>query len=176
MHEVPDGIVTGQVLAPGGDARAVPSTLVLGEPRDYTGQHLWGVLYTGNMAGPRDAILELGGFDERIKPSAEDCDFCYRWLRSGRPLRHVPELVVWHRDWRTPEQLIALHRNYQRGQGVFYAKHLRAGDRRVARFVAADLRAWARSLVRRSPRWTDPRREAVPALLGGLLDGWRTFR
>ena len=178
LAAAPDAIVTGQVLPGRGDPRAVPSTIAFDRVSDFTGQREWGVLYTGNMAGPRDALLAIGGFDERVRPSAEDCDVCYRWLRSGRRLLRDPGLVVWHRDWRSPEQLVALHRDYQRGLGVFYAKHLRAGDRHFAAVVATDLYQWARSLAAAAlgrPRWADHRRETVPSLLQGLWRGWRTF-
>jgi GT2 family glycosyltransferase len=39
--------------------------------------------------------------------AAEDNDFRYRWLTSGRKVRYEPEMVVWHSDWRTPEELRA---------------------------------------------------------------------
>ena len=77
----------------------------------------------------RGAVLE-GGFDELFGPAeaAEDNEFCYRWLRSGGSLRYEPSLVVWHHDWRSPRELERLYVRYARGQGFFYAKHLRRGD------------------------------------------------
>lgn len=181
MLEDPEGIITGQVLpAPGGDPRAVPSTLFLAEPREYTGRLLHGALWGGNMACPRDSVLDIGGFDEAIRPSAEDCDFCYRWLRAGRRLRHVADLVVWHHDWRTPDALVQHYVGYYHGLGMFYAKHLRGGDLRMLRFLAGDCYNAFRSLVsrlfRRVPRWADPRRGAFEGLPRGLRDGWRQFR
>ena len=52
MLERPEGIVTGQVRPAGDDPRAVPSTIVMEEPRDFTGQVHDGVLYSGNMVCP----------------------------------------------------------------------------------------------------------------------------
>ena len=180
MAAVPGGIVTGQVLPGGSDPGRIPSVHVLDVPRDYTGELHCGVLYTGNMACSRDAVLALGGFDERVTPAAEDCDFCYRWLRRGGTLRHVPDLVVWHHDWREPRELETLYVDYYRGQGIFYAKHLRAGDRAVVRFMLNDAISALRAgvggaLLRRRPRWADPRRGIARGLPRGLRDGWRVF-
>jgi GT2 family glycosyltransferase len=178
MEEDPAGIVTGRVL-PVGDAKLVPSISTLAETRDYTGQRLCHVLYAGNMVCPRELSLEAGGFDPRIVPSAEDCDLCYRWLRDGRTLRHLPELVVWHHDWRTPDELTRLYIRYHRGLGRFYAKHLHAGDLRMLRFAAHDLYAASRgvaaSLLLGRPGWADPRRGVLRGLVPGLWQGWREF-
>jgi GT2 family glycosyltransferase len=179
MREVPDGIVCGRVLPPPGqDPRLIPSTIQLDSPREYTGQLIAGVLYAGNMACPRDEVVALGGFDERSVPSAEDCDFCYRWLRSGGRLRHHPDLVVWHHAWRTPAQLERLYVDYYRGNGVFYAKHLAARDRGVLGLLLRDCYSGVRGLVgalRGVERWTDPRRGALTGLPRGLREGWQLF-
>ena len=177
LAAAPEAIVCGQVLpAPGGDPRAVPSTIELTEPRDYTGQLRCDVLYAGNMACSREGILAIGAFDERIVPAAEDCDLCYRWLGAGRTLRHVPDLVVWHRDWRTPAELERHYVGYGHGQGMFYGKHLRAGDPRVLRFLARDVYAGARALaaaaIRRVPRWADRRRGVMRGIPRGMWDGF----
>jgi GT2 family glycosyltransferase len=177
----PDAIICGQVLpAEGADPRTIPSTLELAVARDYTGEIRGDVLYAGNMACSRNLLLAFGAFDERIVPAAEDCDLCYRWLRSGRRLRHVPELVVWHRDWRTCEQLERHYVGYGHGQGMFYGKHLAAGDLRVLRFLSRDLYAGVRALgaaaLRGVPAWADRRRGVLRGLPRGLRDGVRLGR
>jgi GT2 family glycosyltransferase len=173
----PETIVTGRVL-PVGDAIAVPSLVGSGTPSDYTGSVHFDVLFGCNMACSRTRFLELGGFDERMK-LAEDNDFCYRWLRAGRRLHYDPSLLIWHHAWRTPEELERHFRGYARGQGIFYAKHLRAGDLRVARFVARDIRratrALAARLVRGRPEWPDARLALPRGLTQGFIDGWRQF-
>jgi GT2 family glycosyltransferase len=179
MNEDPSGIISGQVLPGGDDPRAVPSTLVMDEPRDYTGEIHFGPLFGCNMGCPRDAVLEMGGFDELIYPGAEDCDFCYRWLSAGRPLRHVPEFVIWHLDWRGPDELSRLYVDYARSRGMFYAKHLLAGDRRMLRYLAGDYIAGFRGLyrgwIRGVPRWADESRGVFAGVPRGLWSGWRTF-
>lgn len=173
-------IVTGRVL-PVGDPRAVPSTIDDPIARDYTGDARGGLLFPNNMAVNRSLVLEDGGFDERFGPgeAAEDNEFCYRWLRAGRRLMYEPQLTVWHDDWRSPEDLEKLYARYARGEGFFYAKHLRQGDLRVLRFIARDLvwalRSLASAVVKRRPRWTDHRRATLRWLPGGFVHGWRVY-
>jgi GT2 family glycosyltransferase len=170
-------IVTGRVL-PVGEAVAVPSLVGSDQPCDYTGGIHYDVLFGCNMACSRSRFLDLGGFDERVK-LAEDNDFCYRWLRAGHRLQYDPSMLIWHHAWRTPEQLATHFRGYARGQGIFYAKHLRRGDLAVLRFVAHDLRRAARAvaarLVRGRPEWPDARLSLPLGVARGLAEGWREF-
>ncbi len=180
MAELPSGIVTGRVL-PAGDRAGVPSVKDDPRPHDFTGEAHGGALFPNNMALPRTPVLAVDGFDERFGPAeaAEDNEFCYRWLRSGGSLRYRPELVVWHHDWRTPAELEQLYVAYARGQGFFYAKHLRAGDTRMLRYLARDAwwaaRGLAAAALKRRPRWTDPRRGILRGLPRGFRDGWRAY-
>ena len=181
MGEDPDRIVTGRVI-PVGDARLVPSTIEHAERRDYTGELRGGLLFPNNMALARSAVLALdGGFDERFGPeeAAEDNEFCYRWLKAGKTLLYEPSLTVFHHDWRTPPELERLYLRYARGEGFFYAKHLRRGDLRMLRFIARDLwwslRGLAAAALKKRERWTDPRRAILPQMPRGLRDGWRVF-
>jgi len=173
-------IVTGRVL-PVGDPVAVPSTIDDPEPHEFTGRPRTGALFPNNVALPRTMALALGGFDERFGPTefAEDNEFCYRWLKAGHRLLYDPALTVWHHDWRTPEQLERLYVTYARGEGFLYAKHLRQRDLRILRFIARDLywalRANASAVVKRRPRWTDPRRATLRGLPAGFLLGWRVY-
>ena len=179
-REHPGAIVTGRVR-PVGDPRAVPSTKDDPVPRDLSAERRGGVLFPNNMALPCAAVLELGGFDERFGPeeAAEDNEFCYRWLKAGNVLRYDPALVVHHYDWRTPEELLRLYVRYARGEGFFYAKHLRRGDLRMLRFLARDtawgLRSLVSAVVKRREAWTDSRRGLLRGLPGGFLHGWRVY-
>lgn len=178
--EHPGAILTGRVLAPDGSPY-VPSTKDDPEPHDYTGQVTSGVLYPANMVADRSRLVAIGGFDERqTMRVAEDNDLCYRWLVAGHPFRYEPALVVLHHDWRSPDEIVRTHVAYARAQGAFYAKHLRAGDRRILALLRWDLRhgvqAVARGMLRKAPRWQDPYREMVGSLLYGLFSGWREDR
>lgn len=176
----PGAIVTGRVL-PVGDPRAVPSTKEDLLPVDLSGERRGGWLFGNNMVLPRAAVLALGGFDERFGPeeAAEDNEFCYRWLKAGRSLRYEPSLVVEHHDWRSAEELEQLYVRYARGEGFFYAKHLRRGDLRMLRFVARDvawgLRGLASGLITGRESWTDSRRGVFKGMPGGLAAGWRVY-
>jgi GT2 family glycosyltransferase len=175
-----DVIVTGRVLAVG-DPLAVPSFKDDPTPHDFTGTVHGGALFPNNMACRRAAVLAAGGFDERFGPAeaAEDNEFCYRWLRGGHELRYEPALIVEHHEWRSPGELQQLYARYGRGQGFFYAKHLRRGDPTMLRYLLRDVYWVARSLaaaaVGRHAAWADPRRGLARGLPGGLLHGWRTF-
>jgi GT2 family glycosyltransferase len=173
----PGVIVTGRVR-PAGDPDVVPSTIDEAEPREHVGRPGF-FLYTQCMALQRDEVLEFGGFDGRIRPSAEDNDLSYRWLRAGRTIRYAPDFVVWHHDWRTPEQLARLYVGYGVGQGMVYAKHLRRRDPAVARFVLRDAYAIARGVVDRVVRGRRPygdwRLGLARGLPVGLARGWRVF-
>jgi GT2 family glycosyltransferase len=173
-------IVTGRVL-PVGDPRAVPSTKDDPLPKDLTAERRGGWLFPNDVVLPRDAVLAIGAFDERFGPeeAAEDNEFCYRWLKGGGGLVYEPELVVEHHDWRSQNELERLYVRYARGEGFFYAKHLRAGDLRMLRFIARDL-VWAArgalsGVVKRRPGWTDHRRGILRGMPGGLRDGWRVY-
>lgn len=169
-------IVTGRVR-PHGDPEVVPSTIDDPVPYEHVGKPGF-VLYTQCMAVRRSHVLEFGGFDGRIRPSAEDNDLSYRWLRAGRAIRYEPDFVVWHHDWRTREQLEHLYVGYGIGQGMLYGKHLRRGDIAIARFVLRDVYAGCRGvasrIVRGRPTNADWRMGHLRGLPIGLVRGWRT--
>jgi GT2 family glycosyltransferase len=177
LAERPGGIATGQVL-PAGDAANVPSLNPLDRRHDHTGSVDCWALFAANMVTSRSALLDIGAFDERVVPTAEDNDLCYRWLRAGRSLQSVPGLRVWHHDWRTPAQMRELHLGYGRGEGVFFAKHLRAGDLTVLRFLARELWWLVREAGRAARAGGRPpglARATLRGLAVGLGSGWRRF-
>jgi glycosyltransferase involved in cell wall biosynthesis len=171
----PDAIVTGRVR-PRGDPSVVPSTIDDVNAHEYSGATAF-VLYTQCMALHRSAVLGFGGFDGRIRPSAEDNDLSYRWLRAGRRVRYEPDFVAWHEDWRTREQLEVLYVNYGVGQGMVYGKHLRRGDLAVVRYLADALYGASRAALARvvlgRRNQPDPRLGLLRGLPEGLLRGWR---
>jgi GT2 family glycosyltransferase len=158
----------------------VPSTIEDPTPREHVGRGQVEVLYGGNMACTRFAVLGIGGFDEQLTTSAEDNDLGYRWLRAGGRIRYDPEMIVWHHDWRTPEQLERLYARYAHGQGAFYAKHLRQGDARILRFLLRDLLYVVRSQLT-ALRHAAIRPDAwalgiVRGMPSGLAEGWRAAK
>ncbi len=177
------GLVTGRVLPGGGGTvgggpGGVPSTKDDPFPHEFTGELSSGALYPPCMAMDRREAISLGGFDERL-PTAVDNDFAYRWLRSGRRMRYEPDMVVWHNDWRDPTQLKGLYISYARGQGQFYAKHLRTGDLNMLRFIGRDAVDVCIGLAQLASKgaagWSNYRRGLLLGLLPGMAEGWRIF-
>jgi GT2 family glycosyltransferase len=171
-------IVTGRVR-PHGDPEVVPSTIDDPVRREHAGRPGF-VLFTQCVSLTRTDVLEFGGFDGRIRPSAEDNDLSYRWLRAGRRIHYEPDFVVWHHDWRTREQLERLYVNYGIGQGMVYGKHLRRGDLVIARYLLSDVysisRGVAARLIRGAQDPADPRLGLLRGLPIGLARGWRADR
>jgi GT2 family glycosyltransferase len=144
--------VCGQVRATEADSqdRFAPSLKLDQRRVVYAGRIGADVLYSNNAALPRDAVLACGGFDVRfgpgsIFPTAEDNDLGFRLLEAGYRIVYVPEVVVYHRAWRTRADYIPLLWNYGRGQGAFYAKHASVRDGYM-------LRRFARQAVRHAVR------------------------
>jgi GT2 family glycosyltransferase len=170
----PELLATGRVM-PDGDGDRVPSCKTSEEAREYRNELEVSLLFPANMVAHRAELLALGGFDEAFARAAEDGDLCFRWLRSGRTLRYEPCMTVWHRDWRSADELHALNVRYAFDQGRMYAKHLWRRDWAIAPFVARDGRE-AMGLMRdrlrgRPVAAADWRRGLVRGLPAGLAVG-----
>jgi GT2 family glycosyltransferase len=170
----PDLLATGRVM-PDGDTDRVPSCKTSEEAREYRGEPEVSLLFPANMVVDRSELLALGGFDEAFAKAAEDGDLCFRWLRSGRTLRYEPAMTVWHRDWRTRDELLALNVRYAFDQGRMYGKHLWQRDWAIAPFVARDAREalplLRARLLRESVATSDWRRGLARGLPAGLVVG-----
>jgi GT2 family glycosyltransferase len=174
----PRTAVTGRVVpGPTPTGREyVPSCNVSTTPAVFRGRIGRDVLFGNNFAIPRAAIEEIGWFDERLGAgarwrAADDNDFGHRLLDAGYTIRFVPEAEVTHLAWRTTRQLLHLRWSYGRGQGGFYAKHARLGDRYTMRRLARDAGASARAAARFGIR-LDPWAATHAAHLCGLVSGF----
>lgn len=77
---------------------------------------------TNNLAFPRRALLESGGFAEDfVRAAAEDRELCTRWHAQGRSMRIAPEAVVRHRHDLTLRAFLRQHYNYGVGARQFRA-------------------------------------------------------
>jgi GT2 family glycosyltransferase len=171
----PERMVTGRVM-PVGDPRSVPTFKSTLRVEDYTNDPARCDPCASNLACMRSEALAVGGFDERILPAMEDWDFGYRWVRAGRPMHYRPELVVWHHDWRSREEMERVWVEYGRGCGRFYAKLLRHGDAMALLFLARDVRYAAYAALgrlRRGRRWWDRRLGVLRGVVPGLWNGLR---
>jgi GT2 family glycosyltransferase len=169
-----DLLASGRIL-PDGDAELVPSCKTSDEAREYRGELEVSLLFPANMVVHRSALLAIGGFDEAFARAAEDGDLCFRWLGSGRTLRYEPAMTVWHRDWRSRDELRALNVRYAFDQGRMYGKHVWRGDWAITPFVARDAREAVRlmraQLLRRPVAASDWRHGLARGLPAGLVVG-----
>ncbi len=77
---------------------------------------------SNNLAAPRRAFLELGGFNPAFR-TAEDRDLCDRWRASGRRLRYVAEAEVIHARRLTLGSFVRQHFAYGRGARRYQLAH-----------------------------------------------------
>lgn len=152
FEEVPEaGAVCGRATDPQGE-------LLAGRPAGvYRRPTIPFALGSGfNMAFRREALEAAGPFDEELGAGAryrsgEDSDMLYRVMRAGWAVLCRDDITVVHDDWRSPRDLVRLHRDYGLGAGAQTIKHARSGDRTAARIGTAEAArhlAWiARSLL-----------------------------
>jgi GT2 family glycosyltransferase len=173
----PHSITTGRVLPLAQSTGGIGApTLVLSEtPAVYQGWIARDVLQAGNMAGYREDLLHVGGFDERLGPgtdfpAGEDNDLGLRLLAAGYLIRYEPCAVIYHRAWHEPGEYLRLRWHYGIGQGAYYAKHLRTrGQKMLVRLVRLLWRHWVLALRRTR---SEPRAAAGHmAYIGGVLTG-----
>ena len=78
---------------------------------------------SNNIACPREAYWECGGFDAGFPwAAAEDRDFCDRWRMQQRPLRKVPDALLEHRHGQGLWQFLRMHYRYGRGAYLYQQK------------------------------------------------------
>jgi GT2 family glycosyltransferase len=85
---------------------------------------------SNNLALPRAALREIGGFDERLR-YAEDRDLCDRWVARGLTLEHEPRAVVRHAHVMGARGFVAQHVSYGRGAWDFRAVQAASGRSRA---------------------------------------------
>lgn len=149
--------VSGRVRpgAPEAPGAFVPSIVDADEPATYRyGGATGDVLFTGNAAIRASEFAEAGGFDERLGPgtrfpAAEDNDLGHRLLRAGWTIAYAPEAVVVHRAWRRAPSVVGVRFRYGRGQGGFYAKHLRVDRQAMTARFKRDVTRMSRRGLRR---------------------------
>jgi GT2 family glycosyltransferase len=98
---------------------------------------------TANCGFRRSALDAVGGFSERLGPgtwaaAAEDQELFDRTLAAGYVGYYEPAARVYHDQWRTRRQALALHWRYGKGMGVRLAL-LRRLDRRRCGRVAREV-------------------------------------
>jgi hypothetical protein len=65
---------------------------------NYPGCLLYPSLQGGNSIFRREALLEIGGFDEEFDYSLDETDVCVRLIDAGYLLKQLPHAFVYHRN------------------------------------------------------------------------------
>jgi GT2 family glycosyltransferase len=81
---------------------------------------------TNNMAMPRQAFLQIGGFNEALPFAHEDREFGATWADHGLPARWLPEAVVVHNHELTLRAFLRQHFRYGVG-AIEYRQARRQG-------------------------------------------------
>jgi glycosyltransferase involved in cell wall biosynthesis len=81
---------------------------------------------TNNLAVPAAGFRALGGFDPSYR-TAEDRDFCSRWVQSGLRMSYEPRAVVEHANPLTLGSFVTLFFSYGRGAFRYHREQRRAG-------------------------------------------------
>jgi GT2 family glycosyltransferase len=103
---------------------------------------------SNNLALPRAALLDVGGFHERLR-FAEDRELCDRWLAAGLALEHEPNAVVRHAHRMRVRGFLAQHARYGGGAWRFRVAQAASG-RPTAPIEPAFYDRLLREAVRRS--------------------------
>ncbi|HVH71747.1 MAG TPA: glycosyltransferase, partial [Candidatus Dormibacteraeota bacterium] len=75
-----------------------------------------------NMAFRKDALLEVGGFDEVFRVAGDDVDICWSLQRRGWKLGFSPAAVVWHHRRNSIRTYWKQQRGYGRAEALLEKK------------------------------------------------------
>jgi len=157
------GLIYGQVLVPAALRSAASDGLIVPALEIPKLEHLnreKGNFITFGMGADcmvrRSMLADVIGYDEALGGgaplrSSQDFDFSYRTYLAGWTVCLDPNIVVDHYGTRMAEQWADTLKNYGIGDGAYYGKHARLGDR------------WAISMLAKR------RRTLLLSRLGGLL-------
>lgn len=135
----------------------------------------WDVGHGNNMVIRSSLIESVGPFDPWLGAgtrigAAEDTDYVYRVLRSNRKILYSPSIVVYHNHDRiNSKDVQRIERNYAKGRGAFYCKHILRGDIFAAKLLYWELRWLASVFIKKREK----RRKAAWNL-SGLFHGFAT--
>ena len=134
LAENPDRLIGGDIRnALTTNAYAEASQMLVGYLYDYYNSGSGGPRFftSNNMAVARALFLDIGGFDAALsRATAEDREFCDRWLHHGYRLTYAPDMIVHHSHRLTLRLFWRQHFVY--GRGAHYYHVVRA-ERRAAR-------------------------------------------
>jgi GT2 family glycosyltransferase len=110
----------------------------LEDEQDITHQLLPRTVTSATLFLSRELANTVGGFDEELGAGSgtqyiagEEADYVFRALSADFRLRFIPDLHVYHPEWREGEDLAAVRekvRGYNRGFAHVLRKHSRRGE------------------------------------------------
>jgi glycosyltransferase involved in cell wall biosynthesis/GT2 family glycosyltransferase len=138
---------------------------------------IWNYAHGLSMAVRRTAVVDVGGFDERLGPGAavhgEEGDLVLRLADRGWTCAIAGGLPVQHLEWRSPAETAENVLVYQRGAGAYLGAAMRRSPRT----------AWKPALLRiahERGRWRPSsstalitRLRLLAGFVGGILAGLR---
>jgi GT2 family glycosyltransferase len=81
-------------------------------------------IVTANASFRRDALLEVGGFDEQVRyAGGEDPDLCFRLRTLGYRLRYNPAAMVYHQYATSWQSFLRTYYRYGLGAAFFSMRH-----------------------------------------------------
>jgi N-acetylglucosaminyl-diphospho-decaprenol L-rhamnosyltransferase len=118
-----------------------------------------------------EALLEVGGLDERFFLYSEETDWCYRFHRAGWKVTHLPTMTITHHTGHTPRPDLSAQLSYAK---ILFARKHYGGVRSTAICAALALRHALRAaggsvLARQRPQWAAraaAERHALAIVLG----------
>jgi GT2 family glycosyltransferase len=137
------GVVSNPPLAVGGstlnglpgnayaDAAQLVLNLLSRYDRDLV--HRERLLPSNNLAFPREALRQLGGFNEAFR-TAEDRELCRRWAAAGFALGRVPDAIVEHDSELEFAGFVRKFFAYGKGASKFHQSGENLGLRESMRF------------------------------------------
>ncbi len=84
-------------------------------------------LLTSNLMVPAASFHSIGGFNSRFR-TAEDREFCHRWLAAGRRIIYVPEAVVCHYGRAGLTGFLGQHYRYGNGSYLYHRRQAARGS------------------------------------------------
>ncbi len=127
FREAPDCGIGGKTINNLNDnLYSAASQLLLDYLYEYYNQGSYGAKFfaSNNLAFPRKAFLNSGGFDSRYRrAAAEDRELCDRWISQGRRLRYTPDALVSHAHPLGLGTFCRQHFTY--GRGAFFFHRMR---------------------------------------------------
>lgn len=108
-----------------------------------------------NMIFRKDVVSAIGDFDIGLGPGvpiagAEETDFTYRVLRSGRVVRYSPTILVYHdHDRLTPRAIQSVLFSYGKGRGGYYCKYILQRDKWAAKMCYWEVRHFLASVMKK---------------------------